>query len=517
MRHLWKVFTLLALLVGSGCGSLSPPQAGNSQPRSEASEAMSQGKPGKSSRFRWVKCEYGNLPVEIDCGQLTVPVNRANPEAGRIRLAVTILRSGGGAEAGGRPALDPVLILAGQPGSAATLNVQDWLENPILKNRDLILMDLRGTGKSQENLNCPEVEKNIPGDLNALQDCRRRLEHEGYALEQYTSAQTAADLNDLRQALGYESWNVLGISYGTRVALTLLRDYPQGVRSVVLDSTYPLEVNTQEEQAINAAQAIQDLFSGCHQDPQCAYGYPDLEQVFSNLIDSLDQDPKQISVADPRTGEIVEVSLDGDRMAGLIQEALNTPETLARIPYIIYETQYGNAHAIAGLMFPSSGSQAVPSPQDAKAAQRLFTEGANYSVLCAEEVGFNKPNLAKAAVRESGLPLAEHLYWQVEQTFERCQTWNSKTADEIENQAVASPIPALILSGEYDPLTPTRWARLAAQNLPDSDVLVFPAVGHTVHNLGECPQKIVADFFANPVDPPDTACIEDLKVEYWLP
>jgi pimeloyl-ACP methyl ester carboxylesterase len=168
-------------------------------------------------------------------------------------------------------------------------------------------------------------------------------------------------------------------------------------------------------------------------------------------------------------------------------------------------------------MFPSSGNQAVPNPPGSKAEQRAFTEGAYYSVLCGEEVGFNKPGVAKAAVRESGLPLAEHLYWQVEQIFERCQIWNVNTADEIENQAVASPIPALILSGEYDPVTPTRWARLIAQNMPDSDVLVFPAVGHTVLNLGACPQNIVADFFANPVNPPDAACMEKLKVEYWLP
>jgi pimeloyl-ACP methyl ester carboxylesterase len=204
-------------------------------------------------------------------------------------------------------------------------------------------------------------------------------------------------------------------------------------------------------------------------------------------------------------------------MTGLIQEALNSPETLARIPYIIYETQYGNAHAIAGLMFPGSGNQANLSTQNSSEEQRVFTEGAHYSVLCAEEVGFNSPSAAKAAVRDTGLPLAEHLYRFVEEIFDRCQVWNVKQAGEIETQAVASPIPALILSGEYDPLTPTHWARLAAQNLPDSDVFVFPGAGHTVINLGACPQNMVADFFINPVNLPNAACMDDLNVEYWLP
>jgi pimeloyl-ACP methyl ester carboxylesterase len=478
---------------------------------------LSQSGAGKSYRFKWAKCDYGNLPVEIDCGYLTVPVDRTDPEAGRIRLAVTILRAQGGIHSETGAAPDPVVILAGQPGSAATLEVQNWLESPLLEKRDIILMDLRGTGKSQANLNCPELEDSHTDDTNAIKECRQRLEKANYELEQYASAQSAADLNDLRQALGYESWNVLGISYGTRVALTLLRDYPQGVRSVVLDSVYPLEVNVYEELAINGARAIQTYFDGCHQDAQCAYVYPDLEQVTSDLIAFLNKNPRQVTVADPRTGETEEVMLDGKRMARLILEALNTPETLARIPYIIYETQYGNDHAIAGLMFPGSSGGAVQTAQQAKQERRAFTEGAYYSVLCSEEMGFNDRNAAEAAVREANLPLARLLYNEVETMFEHCQAWNIKTATEIETQPVTSPIPALILSGEYDPLTPTKWAGQAAQDLPDSDVLVFPGVGHTVLNLGDCPNRIVAEFFANPVELPDTTCITDIQVEYWLP
>lgn len=518
MSYLWRMLVLLALVFANGCGTQAPFVTARQPGQTQEPGVSRQVNPGRSFRFRWTKCNYGNLPVEIDCGILTVPADRANPQGEKIRLAVTILRTQGGAERGRRPALEPVVVLAGQPGDAQTMDIREWLENPLLRQRDIILMDLRGTGKSEPSLNCTELDHSANGyDRKALQACRQRLQNREIDLQQFTSAQSAADLNDLRQALGYENWNVIGISYGTRVALTLLRDFPQGVRSVVLDSVYPLEVNILEEQAPNGAQAIQNYFDGCHQDPRCQYSYPDLEEVFSDLIQSLESAPHTVTVADPRTGELVDVSLDGKRMAELIQGALNSPETLARIPYIIYETQYGNDHAVAGLMFPTSPSEVEQTAEQAKEERRAFSEGAFYTVLCAEEAGFNDRNTAETAARQAELPLAELLYSQVERIFEHCRDWNVPASLEIENQAVSSPVPALILSGEYDPFTPQRWAERVANSFPDSKVLAFPAIGHSVFNLGNCPQSIVAEFIANPLNPLNTACIEEIRVDYWLP
>ena len=518
MRKSWKLLSLLALLFTLGCEGLAPSRALDLPGQSAQPGPQDQTGQGKAFRFRWVKCDYGNLPVEIDCGHLTVPVNRTDPQGGKTRLEVTILRSQGPSSGSSAPTAEPLLVLAGEPGSAATLDIQSWLENPLLKKRDLILVDLRGTGNSEPSLNCTEIDES--GDLSNSKEvsaCRRRLEGKSIDLGQFTSAQSAADLDDLRQALGYEKWDVLGISYGTRLALTLLRDHPQGVRSLVLDSVYPPEVNIFEEQAVNGARAIQDFFTGCHQDPECQYGYPDLEQVYDDLIASLDKDPRQVMVADPRTGEARMILLDGRQMTELIVEALNNPETLARIPYLIYETHYGNDHAVAGLMFPGSGSPAGGSAEQDKDERRAFAEGAFYSVLCAEEMPFNNRGLAEAAARQPDLPLARLLYGPVESLFDRCQDWKAPKAGQIETQPVSSAIPALILSGEYDPLTPPGWAEQAAQGLSGSRVLEFPAAGHSVLSLGDCPLEIVGEFLDNPSGPLDTACINDLQVEYWLP
>jgi pimeloyl-ACP methyl ester carboxylesterase len=518
MRRSWKPLALLTLLVCFGCESLAPSRPAELPGKSAGTGAQNQASEGKSYRFRWVKCDYGNLPVEIDCGQLTVPVDRADPQSGKARLAVTILRSQGGPGGNNPSTAEPLLVIAGEPGSAATLDVQYWLENPLLKERDIILMDLRGTGKSEPSLNCTEIKQpDDAGNSKLVSACRQRLEGKSIDIGQFNSAQSAADLDDLRQALGYEQWDVLGISYGARVALTLLRDYPLGVRSLVLDSVYPPEVNMFEEQAVNGAQAIQDFFTGCHQDPQCQYDYPDLEQVYEALIASLDEEPRQVMVADPLTGEARMITLDGEQMTQLIVQALNSPETLARIPYLIYETHYGNDHAVAGLMFPASGGPTGGTATQDKDKPRAFAEGAFYSVLCAEELPFNNRGAAEAAVRQSGLPPAKLLFNQVESIFQRCQDWKITKAGEIETQAVSSPVPALLLAGEYDPYTPPRWAEQASQGLLDSQVLEFPGAGHSVLSLGACPQDIVAAFLAHPDQPLDTTCINDLQVEYWLP
>jgi pimeloyl-ACP methyl ester carboxylesterase len=192
--------------------------------------------------------------MTIACGMLTVREDRSQPNGATIQLAVAIIPT-----RSPTPAPDPVVYLAGGPGSAALSGAprlaRAWA--PFLANRDLIVFDQRGTGFSRPALRCPESERSSDAELGrvlsadesvraevaALQRCHARLVREGVHLGAYTSAASAHDLEDLRVALGYGRWNLLGISYGTRLALTAMRDTPQSIRSVILDSTYPLQVN----------------------------------------------------------------------------------------------------------------------------------------------------------------------------------------------------------------------------------------------------------------------------------
>src|ERR1051325_368575 len=256
-----------------------------------------------------------------ECGYLVVPETRARADSRLIRLHVAIFRN-----RTGHPVSDPVIHLAGGPGSSS-LNEAKYLFShgldAVLNQRDLILFDQRGTGYSQPRLDCPEREAITPlllggklsaeetgqGIVDAFRRCHDRLISEGIDLAAYNSAASAADLNDLRLALGYDKLNLYAVSYGTRLALTLMRDHPEAVRSAVLDSTYPLQVNLYTALAPNAERAFNVFFNNCAADPGCNARYPDLRTVFYQLVDQLNAQPVWIALL---TGEGRQtVRLDG--------------------------------------------------------------------------------------------------------------------------------------------------------------------------------------------------------------
>ena len=193
------------------------------------------------------------------------------------------------------------------------------LYEPLTANRDLVLLDQRGTGLSEPSLACDEYTdvalESLGSDLSdeeleaealdALEECHERLADDGVDFADYNSAASAADLEDLRVALDYDEWNLYGISYGTRLAQQAMRDHPDGIRSVVLDSAYPADADLYAEMPGNAERAMEALFTTCADDPACAAAYPDLGRTFRDLVAELNAAPAPITVVDGATGERV--------------------------------------------------------------------------------------------------------------------------------------------------------------------------------------------------------------------
>ncbi len=227
---------------------------------------------------------------QVDCGYVSVPEDRsaARANARMIRLHVAVFHSWANL-----PARDPVIHLAGGPGSSS-LELAGYMFgqglDQVLAYRDLILFDQRGTGYSLPRLDCPERDSLTPSLLDgsrapdsrdtaivdAFKRCRLRLIQEGIDPSAYSSSASAADVNDIRRALGYQQVNLYGDSYGTRLALTIMRDFPEIVRSAVLDSTYPLQVNLYTTLAPNAERAFKVLFDRCAANQSCNQRYPSL-------------------------------------------------------------------------------------------------------------------------------------------------------------------------------------------------------------------------------------------------
>jgi pimeloyl-ACP methyl ester carboxylesterase len=449
----------------------------------------------------------------VECGYLTVPEDRSQPDGPTIRLYVAIFKSQSAS-----PAPDPVVYLAGGPGGKAVESVVfNFNERyaPFLADRDFIVFDQRGTGYSEPALDCPEVielaYEILPLDLSpeegtemsneAVCACHDRLVSEGVNLAAYNSAESAADLDDLRLALGYEEWNLYGISYGTKLALTAMRDYPEGIRSVILDSTYPLQVNSFVELPDNLTRAFGVFFDGCAADPACSQAYPDLENVFWELVNQFNASPVTFPVTQPLSGETYDVLMDGDSLIGFLFQSLYATEIIPLLPKIIYDARDGSYDILAMV----EGSLLT--------STELLSYGMYYSVQFNEELSFSTP--AELAAACDDYPELQDYYYDIcntdEGVYYLAQVWGAGSADPVENEPVVSDIPTLVLAGQYDPVTPPAWGQMVAGDLANSYYFEFPGVGHGATVSGEeCPLDIALAFLDNPAAAPASQCIANM-------
>jgi pimeloyl-ACP methyl ester carboxylesterase len=437
-----------------------------------------------------------------ECGYLIVPQNRARPDSRFIRLHVGIFRNRSGV-----PSLDPVVKLSGGPGSSG-LNLAGYMlgkgMDVLLERRDLIVYDQRGAGYSQPRLDCPEREEVTPSLLggrlsleerqraiiDAFRRCRDRLLAEGIDLSAYNSAASAADLNDLRLALGYEKLNLYAISYGTRLALTLMRDYPNAVRSAVLDSAYPLQVNLYTALAPNADRAFNVFFEHCAVDPNCSSAYPDLRNVFYGLVDQLNAHPIWVSIYAESTRQ--NILLDGGLLIDVLFVGLYNPSVTASMPKMIYDISQGNYDILSerlALYFDSSPAL-----------------GMQMAVQCAEEFPFNQPEEAYALAQGIQPQIAAFFPSSVQPLFAVCNEWAIALADPRENLPVSSDVPTLVLAGEHDPITPPVWGRMVAQDLSHAYFYELPGNGHWVARSSPCALSMAMAFWENPTADPGFVC-----------
>jgi pimeloyl-ACP methyl ester carboxylesterase len=465
---------------------------------------------------QWSDCPFeipeGEVEGEtLDCGFLiTYEDHFSDDDPAQVELAFAILYSFE------EPTPDPVIYLEGGPGGSPLTSVDTWVESSVRVTHDLILVDQRGTGYSWPSLNCIEVETYEGDDpLEAEQACFDRFIDEGVNVNAYNSAQSAADISELMALLqaemGYSDYNLLGISYGTRLALTMLRDDPKNIRSVIIDSVYPPNGDAYEREALNIYRGLRMLFDGCAADPDCDNAYPNLEAVFYDAYESLNQTPASYEAEDPDTGEIFDQELTGDGFLDLIVQSLYSTTAIPELPLAIYEVSEGN-YGILDLI--DTGE--ISGRQDDDLGGIDDSEGMFNAVECKEEVPFNNFDEALAASANIPDPIHDYLVASIESTFQTCEIYGLEPADAIETQPVRSDIPTLVLAGDYDPITPPSDAQLAAETLSSSYYFEFPGHGHGITDTGDCANGIIADFLDEPTLEPDGSCIADLEAPAFV-
>jgi pimeloyl-ACP methyl ester carboxylesterase len=402
---------------------------------------------------------------------------------------------------------DPILFMSGGPGNSSVAGRRSGKELPFLDARDYILLEQRGTRYAEPALACPVVNQ-LKGDvaagrlrgaaeraalLKAAMDCRAALVASRIDLDGYTSEATADDIDDLRKALGYEQWNLFGLSYSTRLMLTVLRTHPAGVRSVILDSVLPPDVNFDEMSAANLWRSLDLVFDGCAIDRECAAAFPDLRRTFAALVARADRAPLPIRL-DASAAGAKPVEVRGAQVVDAIYAALHNVQVIPNVPRIIGRAAAGTYDELTPLVNNNQGPSS-------------FSWGMRYSVWCAEEAPFESADRMTAQTSPAmGLGgIDEGAVFP-----ELCRAWNVSRAPAIENEPVKSDVPALIFAGEFDPDTPPAWGRHLLGSMPNAVLVEMRGRSHGA-GFNACGASIATAFLRAPGAPLSVDCALKLR------
>jgi pimeloyl-ACP methyl ester carboxylesterase len=453
----------------------------------------------------------------VRCGYVLVPEDRARPDSRTIRLAVAIFQA-----TSSDPLADPLFYLDGGPGAATLLTLPlygyEALASPFVRQRDVVFFDQRGVGFSEPALNCVEADQESaatlgdPGLLTRAGDdrvrelvaaCQTDLAADGGVnLRAYNTTESAADVEAIRIALGYDQINLYGVSYGTLLAQVVMRDHPAHIRSVVLDAVLPLSAHAVEDYPLNFERVFDLFFNTCEADSRCSNAYPDLEAVFYETVDQLNAAPILVrGVPDPLAGKVHAVGVDGSLFVSLIFQQFYYTSAIPTLPARIYAVHDRQTEALVDMLV----SFVI--------APTLSYEGMGLSVSCADIVPGNSLAAYDAAVASLK---SDHLraYFEnirldtIPRFIELCTLWDAAEEDPTANQPLSSDIPTLVFAGQFDPVTPPAWAQDVAGSLTNSFYYEVPAHGHGVTVFSTCPVNVMKAFLNDPTIAPRSDCIE---------
>ena len=420
-------------------------------------------------------CATSEGPTDALCGVLRVYENRAAASGRRISLNIVALPS-----LAPEAAPDPLFFLAGGPGQAAAKMAAEIREifRPVLRQRDIILVDQRGTGKSNplecrsESNTLQELTESDEGALGRLRKCLKDYDAD---VRFYTTSIAMDDLDDVRAYLGYERINLYGGSYGTRAALVYVRRHGAHVRSMVLDGVAPTDMRIPLFAARDAQRALDKLLTDCEADAACRNAQPGLAARVRGLLMRLSDRPVRVEVMHPRTGNRESVAIDARIVAGVLFGALYSPLTASLVPALIARAEQNDFQNLLALAYASEDSDNM-------------SIGMQLSVLCSEDA----PRVTSDDVEteSAGTVFGVHL---MRGQLKACEMWPRGEVDDSYFEPVTSAVPALVLSGDLDPVTPPGWGDSVAKHLKNARHVTVPATGHGVIGT-PCGQELIRRF-----------------------
>ncbi len=428
-------------------------------------------------------CTVDGVTGDVRCGRHRVWEDRDAKKGRQIELSVIVLRP-----TDGQREPDPLFVLAGGPGQAPSqiARFSSTLFADIRRQRDIVLVDLRGTGQSHP-LTCPEIAE-VPAsgvfDADwlppaAVKRCRERLERDA-DLRLYTTEIAMADLDEVRAALGYEQINLYGTSYGTRAAQIYMRDFPQRARTVTLKGVVSQSLTMPATHALDAERAWQRLVARCAAEVACRDAYPNLDADFRSVVRRLEQTgvPVEAKAGDSR---LVKVRLTRGLFGEAFRNVLYSPAAAARAPAMVAALARGDYSPIAQMAFLTrtlTGSE--------------LSAGFFLSVTCTEDIPF--------IALEEAHTLAAQTFggdYRLRQQRFACEFWPQGRAPRQRGQPVRSEVPVLLFSGDQDPVTPPSQGDEVLKYLPNGRHIVAANNGHAFGSLQGCGERLMAEFIAS--------------------
>ena len=446
-------------------------------------------------------CDWANRSGrDIDCYYLVVPENRARPAGRKVRLPVIVFRARSG------PKASPVLFINGGPGvhSSTSGRAAQWWNGRLkmltfVKGRDLVVYDQRGVGAARPALECPGVRKTRRDLLNAallkqvLNACADRFRKLGIDLSAFDTRANVADIVDLQHALKVTRWNLWGQSYGSRVALEVMRRHPETVESAILDGPYPPHIGRKFNWARPTIGMIDRILAQCAATDTCKARVGDPAGRFVSLLKRLREQP--ITVLSSPGGGLRAMSfrINDVLLMWVVQDALYTSANIRRLPALIKL-----------LAAPDPDKRLLTQlvqDYDLNVYGPYYSHGAAYAVSCNDNPAPDKTDERRIGRERPYLkPWIDDML-----SVDGCEYFAPGATGTMNFEPVRSPIPTLIIVGGLDLATPPEWAHETARYLPNSSVYVFRHASHDVSDR-PCAQALMFAFLAKPKKRPRLDC-----------
>lgn len=417
--------------------------------------------------------------LSVRCYLFTVPQDWNNPSGPTVELPVAVV----GPERP-RPGTAPLFLFQGGPGGMTIPVFLPYLEfmPDFSEGRTIVLLEQRGTPLAEPDLVC-EATGELNRHLEFVQRCKDRLLAEGIDITAYTTRQNAADVNALRQALGYGTVDLYGVSYGSLLAQEVVRQYPGTVRAMVLDAVVSPTVSPWKELPRNFNEVLNRMGTICKANARCA-SETDFEKDLFVVIDRLDANPRAVAVRDPFTREIRQYAMTGDDVISAVLQSLYDPELFLDMFPLVAAARDGDY-----TFFEFFARATNTPPRFASVSMGMY-----YSVICQEFQPFTADEIGRGDIRTR---IGDYMARDLERLNAACRLWNVPPRWQDTGTTVSSDVPTLLLSGAFDAITPARFGDLVNSGLSRGQHFVLPFGSHVA--FGDyCAEELTLAFLADP-------------------